>query len=188
MSPPATKSSQLIDAVDWAIAENGRPGSRYYGKLDTAKVVIMGQSCGGVQAIAASVDPRVILTVGWNTGLFPTPQAALEDVPKATLDKLHAPIAYFTGDKASDVAYVNAADDYARLAAAARVPSMHAWKDGMPHNGTYREELGGEMGRIAVQFLAWRVKGDAKAAAMFKGPNCGLCTSPGWHVGKTLVD
>ena len=34
---PATKSSQLIDAINWAVAENSRKGSPYYGKLDTSK-------------------------------------------------------------------------------------------------------------------------------------------------------
>src|SRR5579872_5610556 len=34
---PATKSSQLIDAINWAIAENGRQGSQYYNQIDTAK-------------------------------------------------------------------------------------------------------------------------------------------------------
>ena len=30
---PATKSSQLIDAINWALAENSRSGSSYYEKL-----------------------------------------------------------------------------------------------------------------------------------------------------------
>src|ERR1035441_8542058 len=32
---PATKSSQLIDAINWAFGENGRKDSQYYNKLDT---------------------------------------------------------------------------------------------------------------------------------------------------------
>ena len=35
LPPAATKASQLIDALNWAIAENGLRGSRYFGKLDT---------------------------------------------------------------------------------------------------------------------------------------------------------
>src|SRR5689334_16388712 len=33
-----TAPSQLLDAVTWAIAENGRAGSAYYQKVDTGKV------------------------------------------------------------------------------------------------------------------------------------------------------
>jgi dienelactone hydrolase len=187
---PATRLAQLNEALDWALAENTRRGSKYFGKLDTENVAIMGQSCGGVQAIGASTDPRVTVTVGWNTGLFADRGAdrpAMEDVPKTTLDRLHAPIAYFTGDP-GDVAYPNAADDYKRLEAAGKIPALHAWKDGMPHTGTYREENGGEMGRIAVAYLAWRMKGDETAGKMFKGSTCGLCTTPGWHVSKSKID
>ena len=36
-STPPTTTAQLIEAIDWAIAENSRQGSRYYGKLDTSK-------------------------------------------------------------------------------------------------------------------------------------------------------
>ena len=35
---PATKSSQLIDAINWAVAENGRRDSQYYNRLDTARL------------------------------------------------------------------------------------------------------------------------------------------------------
>src|ERR1022692_4254412 len=56
---PATKSSQLIDAINWAFAENGRKDSQYYNRLDTSKVAVMGHSCGGIQALAVGADPRI---------------------------------------------------------------------------------------------------------------------------------
>ena len=43
---PATKSSQLLDAINWALAENGRKGSPYHGELDPSKIAVMGMSCG----------------------------------------------------------------------------------------------------------------------------------------------
>jgi len=186
---PATSSSQLVDAIDWAVRENTRRTSKYFGKLDTTKIAVMGQSCGGVQAVAASVDPRVTITVGWNTGLVGprTTGPIMEDVPKETLEKLHGPVAYFTGDP-GDVAHPNAADDFKRLEAIGRLPALHAWKDGMTHGGTYREENGGEMARIAVAYLAWRLKGDQTAGRMFTGPNCGLCTTLGWHVSRARIE
>ena len=67
---PATMSSQFIDAIDWAIAENGRKGSQYYGKLDPSKIAVMGQSCGGVQTLAVATDPRIKLLGIWNSGLL----------------------------------------------------------------------------------------------------------------------
>jgi hypothetical protein len=62
-----TEASQLMDGVDWAIKENSRQGSEYYGKIDTSKVAVMGQSCGGIQAVEVSGDPRVTTTVILNS-------------------------------------------------------------------------------------------------------------------------
>ena len=45
---PMSTSAQQIEAIDWAIAENSRAGSPYFGKLDPTKVAVMGQSCGGL--------------------------------------------------------------------------------------------------------------------------------------------
>lgn len=63
-----TASSQLLDGVSWAIAENERAGSAYYQKIDVAKVAVAGQSCGGGQAIDVSIDPRVTTTIVLNQG------------------------------------------------------------------------------------------------------------------------
>src|SRR5579875_3616668 len=73
LPPPATHPAQLIAAMNWAIAENQRSGSKYYQRLDSTKVAVMGQSCGGVQAIEVAADPRITTAVIWNSGLFPKP-------------------------------------------------------------------------------------------------------------------
>jgi hypothetical protein len=41
---------QLIDAINWVVAENSRKHDRYYEKLDTSKIAAMGQSGGGIQS------------------------------------------------------------------------------------------------------------------------------------------
>src|SRR5678815_6187099 len=40
-------AAPLIAYVDWAIAENGKPCSAYYGSLDTTKIPADGVACGG---------------------------------------------------------------------------------------------------------------------------------------------
>ena len=65
-----TKTSQLIEAIDWATDQNTDPDSPYYRKIDTGKVAVMGMSCGGLQALEASLDPRVTTTIIWNSGVF----------------------------------------------------------------------------------------------------------------------
>jgi dienelactone hydrolase len=173
----------LLDAVDWAIAQNADPSSRFYRKVDTTKVAVMGQSCGGLQAIAVSHDPRVTTSVIWNSGVLPatgtSPARNLSRATKDSLDRLHAPIAYFIGGP-TDVAYPNAEDDFARIT---KVPVFKANLN-VGHGGTYRDPGGGWFGDVAVAWLDWRLKGRDDAARWFAGADCRLCTNPIWSVEK----
>ena len=186
--PAATKASQLIDALNWAVAENGRSDSRYFRKLDTTKVAAMGMSCGGLQAIDAAHDPRVTTLGVWNSGVIgegPDPRVlAGADATKASLQTLRVPAIYVTGD-ASDIAYPNAEDDFARLT---HIPVFRAWLENVGHSGTYNDANGGAFGKVAVAWLQWRLRADSTAARMFVGKDCGLCTAPGWHVPKKKID
>ena len=49
----------------------------------------MGQSCGGLEAIEASSDPRVDSTVLWNSGIFAS--GGIGGVDKTALTRLHGP-------------------------------------------------------------------------------------------------
>jgi hypothetical protein len=184
--PPATRSAQLIEAIDWALAENERQGGQYYHRLDPTKIAVMGQSCGGVQAIEASADPRVTTSMIWNSGLFPEPttMAGGKAMTKDDLKLLHAPTAYISGDP-QDVAYPNANDDFDKLTV---IPVLRAYEKGVGHSGTYRESNGGEFGGVAVAWLSWRLKGDEKAGLMFAGKTCGLCVNPRWVVRKQKIE
>ena len=184
-APPKTTSSQLIDAIDWAIAENARPASHYKGRLDVRKIAVMGMSCGGLQAIEASADPRVTTTGVWNSGVLGTGTGGLPgaNVTKASLKALHGPAIYVSGD-ASDIAFANANDDYARIT---HIPVVRAYQDGVGHGGAYDQPRGGSFGEVAVAWLDWQLKGDTAARAMFVGSDCGLCARPGWHVERKGV-
>lgn len=180
--PADTTAAQLLDAVTWAIAENSRAGSKYYGRLDTGKVAVMGQSCGGVQAIDAAHDPRVTTLGVWNSGAFPKDgqawKIAAANADKAVLKTLHTSAIYISGEP-SDVAFKNADDDYERIDG---LPVFRGWREQTGHPGTYREPNGGEFGTVAVAWLQYQLKGDKEAAKMFVGPDCGLCKKPNWHV------
>jgi hypothetical protein len=185
---PFSTAAELTQAIDWAAAENKRPGSPYFGKLDLDKVAVMGQSCGGVQAIAAAFDPRVKTLGVWNSGLFDNPRRPFEiaaaPVTKAHLKLLKLPTLYVTGAP-TDVAFKNADDDFDRLDG---MPVFRAWMEQTGHGGTYREPDGGAYGRVASDWLRWQLLGDSEAAKTFVGPACRLCTNAQWHVKRKLID
>jgi len=187
-STPPTTTAQLIEAIDWAIAENSRQGSIYYGKLDTKKNAVGGMSCGGVQAIEASVDPRIKTTIVANSGLMPEPTTMTgsgKPVPKESLNLMHAPVLYMSGDE-SDIAYANANDDFEKIN---HIPVFRAYQKGIGHGGTYHDPDGGTFSEVALAWLDWQLKGSKEGAKMFRGDKCSLCTDTKWVVvGKKNID
>jgi hypothetical protein len=185
---PATKSTQLIDGINWAIAENDRKDSPYYHKIDTAKIAVMGHSCGGIQSLAVAADPRITMLGIWSSGILNAPiggnAPAMEPLTKDQLQKVHTPIFYISGDS-SDIAFANGRDDFQRIN---KVPALYAYKDGIGHGGTYNQPNGGEFGKVAVALLEWQLKGDKEAGKMFLGADCGLCQDPKWHVEKKGIN
>jgi hypothetical protein len=180
LPPAATHPSQMIDAIQWAMAENDRAGSKYYKQLDSREVAVMGQSCGGVQAIEVAADRRVTTAVIWNSGLFakPTNMGGGKTLSKSDLESIHVPMAYISGD-AQDIAFNNANADFDYLT---KIPAFRAYERGVGHGGTYREPNGGEFSGVGVAWLNWQLKGDPRAARMFRGSDCGLCVNPKWVV------
>jgi hypothetical protein len=174
----STTADMLIDAIDWAVAENTRAGSKYFGKLDTTAIAAMGQSCGGLEAIGASSDPRVRSTVLWNSGIFAS--GGLGGVDKTALTRLHAPVAWFTGGS-SDIAYGNAVDDYQRVPS--RVPAVIGHYGNVGHMGLFTDPtVERHIVTVAASWLDATLFGNAQARSRFVGPNCGLCSGTPWVI------
>jgi hypothetical protein len=180
LPPAATHPSQMIDAIKWATAENERADSKYYQHLNTGRIAVMGQSCGGVQAIEVAAEPRVTTAVIWNSGLFaePSNMGGGKALGKKDLESIHVPMAYISGDS-TDIAFNNANSDFEHIKS---IPVFRAWERGVGHGGTYSQPNGGEFAGIGVAWLNWQLKGDQKAALMFRGADCGLCVNPKWVV------
>jgi dienelactone hydrolase len=179
--PAPSEASRLNEAIDWAIMENARRGSAYYGKLNPRAVAVMGQSCGGLQAISAAADPRVKTLMVMNSGTFPEGTAPLRgtgDATKASLKNIHIPAAWISGDS-SDIAYKNAEADFE---AVNHFPIFRAWMHGVGHSDSYRRPSGGPFAPVATAWLDWQLKGSRDAARMFRGKGCALCKDARWVV------
>jgi hypothetical protein len=91
-----TNRTDIPDAIEW-VYKNAGTGA--YANVDKTRLAVAGQSCGGVQAMSASLDPRVTLLGVFNSGLINTENTKL-------FDKFHTPIGYFLGGP-TDIAYAN---------------------------------------------------------------------------------
>ena len=169
----------LTDAMDLMEKAVKNEKSVFYKSVDMSRVAVMGQSCGGLQALAVSGDPRVKTTVCLNSGVItPTKEQQQRNlnlvVDKSILSKLHAPILYLVGGK-KDIAYENAVDDFSRIDQVFAVIAT----DDSGHMGTYAEEFGGTYGQIALRWLEWMLHEEEWAPSVFIGEEC-ICAYPGW--------
>jgi hypothetical protein len=182
---PPTTAADLLAALDWAIAENGRAGSAYFGKIDTTAIAISGFSCGGLQALQIASDPRVKTVIVMNSGIFNDNTQGISgiDVSKSLLDKLHSPTFYILGGE-TDIAYTNGMDDFRRIR---HVPAFVGNLD-VGHGGTYWQPHGGKAASAVVAWLEWRLRGDDEAKKMFVGKDCGLCKDPAWKFESSMKD
>lgn len=180
-----TKSPLLLDALNWALAQNGEKSSQYYHKLDTNKIAVAGMSCGGLQALEVAPDARVSTVMICNSGILPDPGSGRGGMPKLVkeqLAKLHTPTLYMLGGE-KDIAYNNGMDDFRRIN---HVP-VFAANMNVGHGGTYRKPHGGEFSKVATAWLQWHLKDDKEAARMFLGDPCGLAKVEGWKVDKKNI-
>lgn len=181
----SSKSSKLLDAIDWAITQNNDKKSPYYDKIDLTKIAVSGMSCGGLQALEVADDPRITTLVICNSGIFDNPEKGMSVLPKLNkeqLKKIHSPTLYLLGGE-SDIAYQNGMDDFRRIN---HVPVFVGNMD-VGHGGTYNQPHGGEFARVATNWFKWQLKGDNEAARLFTGKPPGLSASPGWTVDKKNI-
>ena len=182
-----TSYKDLLSALDWALAQNADSKSPYYRRIDARAVAVSGFSCGGAQALRVAGDPRIKTVVMMNSGLFPDGEGLAipeMNVPKATLKSVHTPTLYVLGGE-TDIAWNNGMDDFKRIE---HVPVFIADLKGVGHGGTYWEPNGGKAAATVVAWLDWQLRGDARAARMFRGKNCTLCGDPAWVVQKKRID
>jgi hypothetical protein len=181
-----TKSSMMLDAINWAIAQNTNKSSQYYGKLDVTKIAVAGMSCGGLQSLETGPDPRVKTVMVCNSGIFITPGNAMggmPNLPKDHLKKLHTPTIYILGGE-QDIAYQNGMDDFRQIN---HVP-VFAANLNVGHTGTYSKPHGGDFAIVASAWFQWQLKGDKTAAKMFEGAECGVSKMAGWKAEKKLIE
>ncbi len=180
-----SRSEQLLDAIDWAIAQNNDSKSPYYNKIDTTKIAVSGMSCGGLQVLEVAADPRITTIGVFNSGVLKDPGDGMPGMPRVNKDqlqKIHTPVLYLLGGK-SDIAYENGMDDFRRIN---HVPVFMGNLD-VGHGGTYSDPHGGEFARVATHWYKWQLKGDRKAGKLFTGNPGGLSRSKGWTIDKKNI-
>ncbi|WP_437769571.1 hypothetical protein WMF27_07675 [Sorangium sp. So ce281] len=166
----------LLAYVDWVIAENQKPCSAYYRKIETTKVAANGFSCGGLMAAGTAADPRMTTWGHTSSGSFSVNQAFYKSI--------HTPVLIVTGTEDSLGANENGARDYENIAARGDIPVMMFAKVGADHGGDLWARNGGEFTQVNLAWLNWWLKGDESATGkgMLVGASCRFCTDRSWQI------
>lgn len=177
-------SAKMLQAIDWAVAQNADQSSPYFKRLDINHIAAAGMSCGGLQALEIAADPRISTLLVANSGIFIDPVAGtlrpgLPQLDKSHLAKIHTPTLYLLGGP-SDIAYKNGMDDVARIT---HVPVAVANLD-VGHGGTYSQPYGGDFAKVATVWFKFQLKGKRRAGSFFTGRPPGITRMPGWAIYK----
>jgi hypothetical protein len=154
-----------VRAIDFMFAENEKPGSKFFHKVDTSKVGATGHSQGAGAASRVSLDPRVGAAVLFNQGTASKPFLDISGV--RDLGGNGAVMASAVDGSGAPGAYLF----YHQIPQAVNGSSTGALAPG-------HLTLMMEPERVMEPARAWfdmTLKGDGNAKQMFLGDSCALC-------------
>jgi hypothetical protein len=145
--------AQMLAGLDYLTTENGRAGSKFFGKVDLANVAASGHSQGGGGANAAGRNARV-------KTIMP-----IEGIGGAVRSGLTAIILSGTADEV--LGYQSQRNLYNGLT----VPAAYAQAAGVTHMNVNQSIFR----PTTLAWMKWQLEGDAAARGHFLGANCGMC-------------
>jgi hypothetical protein len=162
----------MIGYIDWAIAENGKSCSAYFGSLDTTKIASDGFSCGGLMSMGTAGDPRMTAVGLTSSGLTSSVASYYKTI--------HTPFKILVGGS-GDVAYTNGMRDYDEMVKAG-VKVLLLSKNNAGHGGDLSNGKG-DFNTVNLAWLNWQLKGDegATGKALLIGDSCKFCKASGWE-------
>lgn len=167
-SPNTGSANEMLQGVDWLLAQNGAQGSALYQKLDAERIGATGHSQGGFGTCAATRDRR-ISTIAPLQGFRP-PAASYRGTTFAVAGRQDT-IVTPTGIEGGFDRYNGGPAIFGELASATHTNWMR---------GT--GEAGAAMNEAVVAWMRVHLMNDQTLRSRFYGPGCGYCRNTDWRV------
>ncbi len=150
---------EMIDGLDWLLAQNSNPSSPYFGHLDADNIAFGGHSRGSLSTFGAADDPRLTTTIHVAGGSFDG-QGAFN---------LRNPALYVAGED-DFLATPNVEEDYDVTS----VPVFFTTIDDTDHIMATRNGQ-----EVIVDWLRWHLAGeDFRSANFIDFFTCAYCSTP----------
>ena len=179
------QAKELLEGLDWLIAQHAAASGMLSGKLDTAHVAGAGHSYGALGIFNIAMDPRFTTTIHLQGGTLD---------PHMEVANLRAPAMFLCGEtpKSSDdgiwtgdMANPNCLIDFQR----ATTPVFYGSLMGAAHVQLTEsvekadDPLRLEMIGAIIGWLRWKLADDQAMKVRYVGADCELCkTGSGWAV------
>lgn len=171
----AGTGTEMLKAVDWALAESDKPDSPIHDLVDKDKIGAFGHSQGGEGAVNTGADPRIKALAPLSAGPMGTGEANIKCPTFYTLtaNDVVTPDSYrasYDGTKVASVYGVTNGGDHMEYTDKA---------DGLNISGLTSNDALMTRSAIAAWF-EWQLKGKQELQPLFVGKDCGFCKDPNW--------
>lgn len=161
-NPMVNSGVEMLEGVDFVLAENERDGSPLFGHVDVAFIAALGHSAGGAGSCAAALDNRLTTFLPVSGG-----RSCEQQPPKV-------PGLWLTGSRDT----LAVPDQIEAVYASVSGPAMFGVLAGADHFTPTGD--GGGFRRPITAWMRFHLMADASAGKLFNGDDCGLCSDPQW--------
>lgn len=167
--------------IDWAL-EQAEADGMYQGKLDKARIVAAGNSCGGITALGMTAEDERVASVFVLSG-----SSNFSGANTAVMRAIKVPVGYVVGGP-EDIAGANASADYDALGA--DIPAMIVSRNSGDHQTVSTDTMIlPEVAAIALNWMDLTLYGTPEAAAVLESATvCEGCASGTWSLESRLLD
>lgn len=176
----AGSGTEMIACLDFLIAENGRSGSVFEGKVDITRIGASGHSQGGAAALMVGRDERVMVTAP----LQPYVNIPLGGFNDASIGEQHGPMFMMSGTADTIAAPER---NQRRIFDTTNVPVFWGNLMGADHLSSALGDISGYRGP-ATAWFRYHLMNDQTARDLFYGDDCTLCTDPQWIVQTKAIN